>query len=116
MDGCVGAEVLARSEDCVDAAPALAKAGIRQSWELTTRNRIEPGRIRMERLRARSESFEGLWSSMEPARRRLQGHPSTLPPHAQWPRVRAARKLFDSMANTLVDALCRRAREVYWSG
>ena len=28
----------------------------------------------------------------------------------------AARKLFDSMANTLVDALCRRAREVYGSG
>jgi hypothetical protein len=29
---------------------------------------------------------------------------------------RAARKLFDTMANTLVDALCRRAREVYGVG
>jgi len=113
MDGCVGAEVLARSEDCVEARLHLAKAGIRQSF--TTRNRIEPGRIRMELLEGPFESFEGLWGFEA-----LRDDACKVTLHLAF-RMRnglagrAARKLFDSMANTLVDALCRRAREVYGS-
>mgnify|MGYP003556011046 CR=1 FL=1 len=109
MDGCVGAEVLARSEDCIEARLHLAKAGIRESF--TPRNRIEPGGIRMELVEGPFGSFEGLWGfealrddackvSLHLAFRMRSGLAG-----------RAARRLFDSMANTLVDALCRRARE-----
>jgi len=114
MDGCVGAEVLSRSEECIEARLHLAKAGIRQSF--ITRNRLEPGRIRMELVEGPFESFEGMWGfealrddackvSLHLAFRLNNGLAS-----------RAARKLFDTMANTLVDALCRRAREVYGAG
>ena len=47
MDGCVGADVLSRNDDYVEARLHLARAGIRQSF--TTRNRlIVPGAIEME--------------------------------------------------------------------
>lgn len=61
MDGCVGAEVLARDEGEMVARLDLAKAGVRQSF--TTRNQLVP--------------------------------------------------LFQSVGGNLVDALCKRAKQIY---
>jgi ribosome-associated toxin RatA of RatAB toxin-antitoxin module len=112
MDGCVGADVLHRSEDLVEARLHLARAGIRQSF--TTRNRLRaPEAIDMELIEGPFESFEGRWSfealrddackvSLRLAFRLSNALAG-----------RAARQLFESVANTLVDAVCRRARELH---
>ena len=112
MDGCVDAVVLSRTEEIVEARLHLAKAGIRQSF--TTRNRLRaPVVIMMELVEGPFESFEGQWSfealredackvSLRLAFRLSNGLASG-----------AARQLFESVANSLVDAVCRRARELH---
>lgn len=112
MDGCVGAEILSRSEAIIEARLFLARAGIRQSF--TTRNRLSvPTAIDMELIEGPFERFEGRWRfdalrddackvSLRLAFRLGNGLAG-----------RAARQLFESVANGLVDAVCRRARELH---
>ena len=112
MDGCVGADVLSRSEDCVEARLHLAKGGIRQSF--TTRNRLlAPAAIVMELVEGPFESFEGRWSfealrddACKVSLRLAFRLGNTL-------ANRAVCKLFESVASSLVDAVCRRARELH---
>ena len=112
MDGCVGAEVLSRSDEFIEARLHLARAGIRQSF--TTRNRLlAPGAIEMELLEGPFESFEGHWrfealrdDACKVSLRLAFSLSNAL-------AGRAARQLFESVANGLVDAVCRRAREVH---
>jgi len=112
MDGCVGAQVLRREGDVVEATLQLSKAGIRQSF--TTRNiRQPPNKMRMELVEGPFDVFEGCWTF------------DVLRPDAckvsldlrfsmkQGIAARAMAKLFDQVANNLVDAICKRAREVY---
>lgn len=113
MDGCVGAEVLARSDSIVEARLHLAKAGIRQSF--TTRNLIEPGRIRLELVEGPFEDFEGQWG-FDALREDACRVTLRLAFRMRSALVgRAAGKLFNSAANSLVDAMCQRARQVYGS-
>lgn len=112
MEGCVGAEVLSRTDQLIEARLHLAKAGIRQSF--TTRNRLSSSSvIDMELLEGPFERFEGRWSfevlrddackvSLRLAFRLSNSLAS-----------RAARQLFESVANGLVEAVCRRARELH---
>lgn len=112
MDGCVGAEVLGRGEQWVEARLDLARAGIRQSF--TTRNRLRaPEQILMELIEGPFEFFEGSW--IFDALREDACKVSLQLSFRMSNRLasRAARKLFDSVANSLVDALCRRAREIH---
>ncbi len=112
MHGCVGAEVLSSSEDCVEARLHLARAGIRQSF--TTRNRIvAPAHITMELVEGPFEAFEGRWGfdSLRDDACKVSLHLAFRMSNSL--ASRAARKLFETMANNLVDALCRRARDVY---
>ena len=112
MSGCVGAEVLSRNEDCIEARLHLARAGIRQSF--TTRNRLaEPEHIHMELVEGPFESFEGRWGfdALRDDACKVSLYLAFRMSSAL--ANRAARKLFDTMANSLVDALCRRAREVH---
>ena len=112
MDGCVGADILQRSNDFVEARLHLAKAGIRQSF--TTRNRMTPtSRIDMELVEGPFERFEGYWlfEALRPDACKVSLHLSfsmsnSLVGHA-------VRLLFDGVADSMVDAMCRRAREIY---
>ena len=112
MDGCVAAEVLNRSTNCVEARLHLAKAGIRQSF--TTRNSLNaPVSIQMELVDGPFDSFAGRWGFD-----RLRDDACKVSLHLAFRMNnglagRAAGKLFDSMANGLVDSVCRRARVVY---
>ena len=112
MDGCVGAQVLAREDGLVEARLQLAKSGIRQSF--TTRNRVqEPASIVMELVEGPFEHFEGRWSFEQ-----LRDDACKVSLFLAFRMSNtlsgvAARKLFDGVANGLVDALCRRARQVY---
>lgn len=112
MEGCVGAEVLAADAASMTARLDLARGRIRQSF--TTCNRLQPpARIIMELVDGPFESFEGSW----------EFHPLgdsackvTLDLRfTMTSRIAgmAAGKLFQSVANHLVDALGARARQLY---
>jgi ribosome-associated toxin RatA of RatAB toxin-antitoxin module len=112
MDGCVGAEVLARTEDRGRGAPASGEG--RHPPEFSRRaTSSSRGASDMDSLEGPFDSFEGLWGFEA-----LRDDACKVSLYLAF-RMRnvlagrAARKLFDSMANTLVDALCRRARQVY---
>jgi ribosome-associated toxin RatA of RatAB toxin-antitoxin module len=111
MDGCVGAEVLSRTEDCIEARLHLARAGIRQSF--TTRNRMIDGAICMELVEGPFESFEGSWNidSLRDDACKISLRLAFRLSNAL--AGRAARQLFESVANGLVEAVCRRARELH---
>ena len=111
MDGCVGAEILHREDNLVEARLDLARAGMEHSF--ATRNRAcAPHAIELELLEGPFEHFAGRW----------RFHPlgeSACKVSLQLEfRMRnsllgaASGKLFESVASRLVDALGLRAREV----
>lgn len=112
MDGCVGAQVLARGEDWIEARLELQKAGIGHSF--VTRNRLEPPTsMTISLVEGPFSSMEGKWQftplgdqsckvnfELEFAlQNRLLGM--------------AVGKLFEVVASRQVDALCNRARIIY---
>ena len=61
MEGCVGAEILARTEDSMDARLDLSRAGIRLSF--VTRNTLTPSRsVRLKLIDGPFENLTGDWS------------------------------------------------------
>lgn len=112
MDGCVGAAVLRREEGLLEARLDLARSGIRQSF--STRNRLVPDReIILELIDGPFETFSGRWDfyplgdaacklSLD---LRFRVSSSVL--------GMAATHLFERVTNDLVDAVSRRARELY---
>ncbi|MEH6583950.1 MAG: type II toxin-antitoxin system RatA family toxin [Halioglobus sp.] len=112
MDGCVGAEILRREESLVEARLDLAKGGIAQSF--STRNRLMgTEEIILELLEGPFEYFEGRWGfqSLGETACKL----SLQLEFAVNSKILgvAASKLFEMVTNNLVDALGKRAGEVY---
>lgn len=112
MDGCVGAQILKREHNLIEARLDLARGGIRYSF--STRNRLDaPKVIDMELIEGPFTQFAGRWffQSLNPEACKvildlqfaLSSSIGSL----------AARKLFDGVANNLVDALCQRANTLY---
>jgi ribosome-associated toxin RatA of RatAB toxin-antitoxin module len=111
MEGCVGAQVLHRDAELIEARLELARGGIAQSF--ATRNRsLAPHTIELELLEGPFEKFSGRW------------HFQTLGSLACKVSLdleftlnnsllgAAAARLFASVTTNLVDALSRRARDV----
>lgn len=111
MDGCVGAQILARSDDSIEARLDLAKSGLRYSF--TTRNRLYPHeRIELTLVEGPFNAFAGTWSF-----RSLGEHASKMELHLEFEMSGrllsfAARKMFDGIANQMVDALVKRAHQL----
>jgi ribosome-associated toxin RatA of RatAB toxin-antitoxin module len=112
MDGCVGATILSRSEDLVEARLDLARAGISQSF--STRNSLHaPHRIELELLEGPFDSFSGHWHF-----RALGDAACKVSLDLEFSLSNsvlglAASKLFDSVTSQLVDGIAGRARELY---
>jgi ribosome-associated toxin RatA of RatAB toxin-antitoxin module len=112
MEGCVGAEILARTEDSMDARLDLSRAGIRLSF--VTRNTLTPSRsVRLKLIDGPFENLTGEWSLLA-----LGGDACKVSLHLQFALTNsvvgvATRQLFNSVANNLVDALVKRANEQY---
>jgi len=112
MDGCVGACVLFSDNDLVEARLDLSKAGIRQSF--TTRNRIiRPQRVTMELVEGPFRSLNGLWGFDA-----LDAHACKVSLDLIFEvdgtlANLAAGKLFETVAGSLVDSLCKRAHHLY---
>lgn len=112
MEGCVGAEVLYADEQLMEARLDLARGGIRQSF--STRNILEPPHaISLELLDGPFDQFRGRWEFKALGEAACK---VTLDLEFTVNSVvvgAAATRLFDRVTNNLVDALGRRARQLY---
>jgi ribosome-associated toxin RatA of RatAB toxin-antitoxin module len=114
MDGCVGAEILRCDGAVVDARLDLSRGGVRHSF--ATRNRASaPHAIELELLEGPFEHFAGSWRFQQ-----LGDAACKVSLDLQF-KLRggllgaAAGKLFESIAPRLVDALGRRAEQLFGS-
>lgn len=112
MDGCVGAQVLHREADLLEARLDLAKGGIKHSF--STRNRMVAGEeITLELIDGPFEYFAGRWDF-----RALGDVGCKMSLNLEFKFNNsvlgaAASKLFDKVTSNLVDAVGERARQVY---
>lgn len=111
MDDCVGARVLQRGEDWLEARLELQKAGVRQSF--VTRNRLSPPEsMTLSLVEGPFSRLEGIWRFASNA----DGCQVSLELEFDMQNrllSMAVGKFFESAASQQVDALCRRARQVY---
>ncbi|HDZ55710.1 MAG TPA: type II toxin-antitoxin system RatA family toxin [Pseudomonas xinjiangensis] len=109
---CANAEVLRETEHLMEARLSVAKAGLSQSF--TTLNSLTPGeRIEMRLEDGPFSELHGIWEfkvlSEEACKISLDLHFSYA-----GPVVKATLgPLFNHAANTLVEAFCQRAKELY---
>lgn len=112
LDGCVGAQVLHRSEALLEARLDLARGGIKQSF--STRNRmVDAKEITLELIDGPFEYFSGRWDFHA-----LGDVGCKLSLHLEFTMRSgvlgaAAARLFDKVSNNLVDAVSTRALELY---
>ncbi len=112
MDGCVGAKILTREGDWLEARLELSKAGVSQSF--VTRNQLQaPESMSMTLVDGPFKYLKGYWRFIalnETACKvsfdlefELQSKLLGM----------AVGKLFESVASKQVDALCERAKQIY---
>jgi ribosome-associated toxin RatA of RatAB toxin-antitoxin module len=112
MTGCVAAEVLVRSDEMVEARLTLGKSGIQQSF--VTCNELRPPTLMIMRfVEGPFSSFDGRWQFQALSDTACKvsldlefefSNPILGMTVGQW---------FEQVAGQQVDALCRRAEEVY---
>lgn len=112
MEGCVGACILRREEHLVEARLDLARSGIKQSF--STRNRMLVAQeITLELIDGPFEYFSGRWDF------RTLGDSACKMSLILEFNINstllgvAASRLFDTVTNNLVDAVGRRASQLY---
>jgi ribosome-associated toxin RatA of RatAB toxin-antitoxin module len=111
MEGCVGAQITARGDDWLEARLDLAKGGLKYSF--TTRNKLlPPSEIDLTLVEGPFEYFSGRWrfQALAPTACKV-----TL--HLEFEMAGkllnfAAKALFNSVANQLVDQLVKRAQQL----
>jgi ribosome-associated toxin RatA of RatAB toxin-antitoxin module len=112
MEGCVGASILRREENLVEARLDLARAGINQSF--STRNRMRCAEeITLELIEGPFEHFSGRWEFLA-----LGESGCKLSLNLEFTFRNsligaAASRLFDRATSSLVEAVCKRARHLY---
>ena len=112
MVGCVGAVVISADEKTMEARLDLSRAGVKYSF--TTRNQLEPPtRVVMELVDGPFTEFTGLWCLQA-----LGDSACKVSLELQFTLKSkvlgvAAKALFNSMADNLVDALVKRAHHLY---
>lgn len=112
MDGCVGAEILSEDEHAMVARLDLSRGGIAQSF--TTSNTLKrPSEIRLELVDGPFENFVGRWVLLS-----LNEKACKVSLFLNFTLSNAvlsvgARQLFNSVANTMVDAMVKRAKLIY---
>ncbi|MDD3517940.1 MAG: type II toxin-antitoxin system RatA family toxin [Chromatiales bacterium] len=113
LPGCSSAQVLSRSEDEIKATIELSKGAVRKSF--TTRNRLLKDKmVEMRLVEGPFRHLEGFWR-FDPAR---EGAGCRVGLDLQFEFSNrlvslAIGPVFNQIANSLVDAFVRRAREVY---
>lgn len=112
MDGCVGAKILARGDNWLEARLELSKAGVSQSF--VTRNQLQaPHSMIMSLVDGPFKFLRGAWRFTA-----LGEHACKVTFELEFELQNrllgmAVGKLFESVSNKQVDALCARAKQVY---
>lgn len=112
MDGCVGAKILKREGDWLEARLDLSRAGVHQSF--ITRNQLQPPlRMSMSLVDGPFKRLNGAWTFTP-----LGDNACKVSFELEFEMQNrliglAIGKLFETVANNQVDALCGRARQVY---
>jgi ribosome-associated toxin RatA of RatAB toxin-antitoxin module len=112
MEGCVGARILRRDDHLLEARLDLVRGGIKQSF--STRNRMHGAReITLELLDGPFEYFTGRWGFQA-----LGDSACKMSVYLEFKfnstlLGAAASRLFDKATNNLVDAVSRRATQLY---
>lgn len=112
MEGCVGAKILARGDDWLEARLELSKAGVTQSF--ITRNQLQaPHKMSMSLVDGPFNYLRGVWQFTPLNERACKV--SFLLEFEMKSRLlgMAVGKLFESVGTKQVDALCARAKQVY---
>lgn len=112
MDGCIGAKILARGDDWLEARLELSKAGVSQSF--VTRNQLQPPQsMSMNLVDGPFKYLRGVWR-FTPLGEQACKVTFELEFELQNRLLgMAVGKLFESVSNKQVDALCARAKQVY---
>jgi ribosome-associated toxin RatA of RatAB toxin-antitoxin module len=112
MDGCTGAKVLKRESDYVEARLELSKAGVSQHF--VTRNQLNaPVSMSMTLIDGPFKRLQGCWQFIA-----LSDTACKVSFELEFELQHkllgiAIGKLFESVANKQVDALCERAKKIY---
>jgi ribosome-associated toxin RatA of RatAB toxin-antitoxin module len=112
LEGCVGAEVLQQDDKIIEARLDLAKAGLRYSF--TTRNQLTPYHsISMALVEGPFSTFSGQWTI-----KALNESACKVDLEIRFSLKNslmsmAAEKLFNPLGNNLVDAIVKRAYQLY---
>lgn len=112
MKGCVGAEILFQNDDTIEARLDLQKGGVKQSF--VTRNQLQPpNRIDMTLVDGPFDNFAGQWTV--DALNDVACKVSLTLSFSLSNKIVAvtAKALFNPVADNLVDALVKRANELY---
>jgi len=112
MDGCVGAVVTTHGDGFMEARLDLARGGIRQSF--TTRNTLHPKtRIDLQLVDGPFERFGGGWQFVALGEQACKVSLDLSFTMSGAVANAATGKLFEAVANNLVEAISRRARQHY---
>lgn len=112
MDGCSGAEVLHSSEQEVVARLDLSKGGVRQSF--VTRNQLSPPEVMSMSLEEGPFKYlQGEWRFIHLSEQACKVSLTLEFEFSNRLIGAAAGKLFEGVANKLVDGLVQRARALY---
>jgi len=112
MNGCVGAQVLERTDEEVIARLDLSRMGFRHSF--TTRNRLEaPALMTMELVEGPFVNLLGEWTfkALSPSASKV-GFAVEFELDNKLVSG-AVGKVFEQVANEMVDGICNRARHLY---
>lgn len=112
MSGCLAAEVIEQNEKFVEARLTLGKSGFQQSF--ITRNELHPPSMMVMRfVEGPFKSFEGRWQFQELTASACKVSLDLEFEFSSPILAMTVGKWFEETAGQQVDALCRRADEVY---
>lgn len=112
MDGCTSAELISQSDEHMEARLDLSKAGLKYSF--TTRNQlVPPHKIIMNLVDGPFSEFNGVWELQA-----LNESACKVTLQLDFELKAkilglAAKKLFNPLANNLVDSIVKRAQKLY---
>lgn len=112
MSGCIAAQVLEKSDSIVEARLTLGKSGFQQSF--VTRNELTPPTLMVMRfVEGPFKFFEGTWEFKILAENACKVSLELEFEFSSPILAMTVGKWFEETAGKQVDALCRRADEVY---
>ncbi|BFM08666.1 type II toxin-antitoxin system RatA family toxin [Halioxenophilus aromaticivorans] len=112
MPGCVKTDLIGRGDDWLEAKLHLGRGRLNTSF--TTHNVVDaPNRMELSLTEGPFKSFHGVWTFTELAERACKLELKLEFEFSNKLIAMAAGRLFESMANQQVDAICQRARQIY---